>query len=567
MKHKINFSSYFAFCILNFALCIALTGCAHKPKQILHTGKVGGTLRIAVAGGELRSLDPARIGDTASSLVGQQIYNGLVDFDDELQIVPSLADSWVVSDAGKTWTFHLRKDVVFHDDACFPGGKGRGVSADDLKYSLQRICDPRSLSTGWWIFDGKIEGANMYRDAVAKNITPADVSGFKVIDPYTFQIKLIKPFAPFLNLLTMSYCCVVTHEAIEKYGADFFKHPVGTGPFQLKEWTPGLRVLLTKNPRYFERDAMGKSVPYVDGIRIQFLREATMVFLEFEKGSFDVTGIPPEYWAKVMTKDHLLQAAYAAKYNLKIGHSLDVGYFGFLSGKSPLGTNLKLRQAFNYAIDRQAIVDFVLNGRGVPARGVLPPGIPGYNPDLKGYNYDPAKAKLLLAEAGYPDGKGLKEFDLQLNSGGAVNEDIAAAVQAQLAKVGIKVKLKLISWPQHLDSIDRGVAEFFRLGWLADYPDPENFLALFYSKNFSPSGPNSTRYSNPKVDALYEKALSETNDSIRFKYYRQAEELIVADAPWLFLTHGQGYRLEQKYVHGYPNNPLGRSFYKYVYLN
>ena len=549
--------------MLGIAAVLISLGCQEK-------GRPRDALRLALTG-EIRSLDPARVGDSASGLVAGQIYEGLVQFDASLRIRPALAESWTVSPDGTLWNFTLREGVRFQDDPAFPGGKGRPVTAADVKYSFERVVNPKSLSTGWWIFNGRVEGANAYREELLaserEERPPAipGVSGFRVPDERTFQIQLTHPFAPFLYLLAMSYTWVVPREAVERYGEDFGRHPVGTGPFLLEEWSPGLRVHLRRNPHYWEVDDEGRRLPYLDGVEIRMLRDSLVAFLEFERGNLDVTGIPPEMWPKVMTEGGNLSEPYR-NYQLLTCPSLTVQYFGFLMTEPPLGTQGQLRQAFNFAVDRQGIVDHVMNGRGIPASGVLPPGIPGYNTDLEGYTYDPARARELLAEAGYPGGEGLPEIMLQLNSGGTENEDIAEVVQQQLADIGVRVSLRLIAWPQHLDSIDRGLAQFFRLGWIADYPDPQNFLALFYSQNAAPAGPNATRFQNTKFDHLYAQALASTDEAERLRLYQEAEKIVVEQAPWLFLFHGEVYRLEQPYVRGYPVNPMDLHILKHVWF-
>jgi len=433
------------------------------------------------------------------------------------------------------------------------------------------VANPKSLSTGWWIFNGRVEGANAYREELQaaereeRAPTISGVSGFRVLDERTIQIELTHPFAPFLYLLAMSYTWVVPREAVERYGDDFGRHPVGTGPFVLEEWSPGLRVRLARNPHYWEADDRGRQLPYLEGVNIRMLRDSLVAFLEFERGNLDITGIPPEMWPKAMTDEGRLAEPYR-KYQLSTCPSLTVQYFGFLMTAPPLGANKLLRRAFNYAVDRQGIVDHVLNGRGIPAKGVLPPGIPGYDADLQGYTYDPARARELLAEAGYPGGEGLPEVVLQLNSGGTENEDIAEVVQQQLAEIGVRVSLRLIAWPQHLDSIDRGLAQFFRLGWIADYPDPQNFLALFYGENVAPAGPNATRFRNAAFDRLYRQALRSTDAAERLRLYQEAERIVVKEAPWLLLFHGEVYRLEQPYVRGYPVNAMNLHILKRVWL-
>lgn len=521
---------------------------------------LGKTFRIsATSGGDVRTLDPVRIGDSASYDVAAQIYDGLVQLDAEtLKPLPSLANRWEVSQDGLTYTFHLRKNVRFQDDPCFPGGAGREMTAEDFRYSLTRVCNPKTLSTGWWLFDGRVRGANAYRQGKSKN-----VSGFEVPGRYTFRIHLTRPFAPFLGILAMPYCYGVPREAIQLYGQDFFRHPVGTGAFTLKKWEPDTEILLAKNPTYWEKDSRGNPLPTLDHVQMIYRRDNHTAFLEFENGNTDAAGIPPEDWDRVMTPQKTLRESFQ-KFHLTHGPNMNVEYYGFNMTKPPLGTNKLLRQALNYAIDRQTIIDKIMNGRGLPAKGPLPPSVPGYNPKLRGYSYNPKKARELMALAGFPDGKGLPEITLHLNQGGGTGENIAEAIQDMLKGIGVRVKILVLPWPQYLDLLEKGEVQFFRLGWNADYPDPENFLALFDGRKQAPAGPNHTFYKNPAFDTLYDAAVSSVDEEERFRLYREAEKIVVEEAPWLYLFYGYGYGLQQPALRGLPRSPMGLAYYKYI---
>ncbi len=497
-----------------------------------------------------RSLDPVRTGESSAHAVAKQIYNALVEFDHNMKIQPGLASSWEVSDDGKVYTFQLREGVRFHDDPCFPDGKGREMTAEDVKYSFTRVVNQETLSTGDWIFKDDVVGVGAYVNGEAD-----EVSGFKVLDDYTFQIQLKEPFAPFINRLAMSYAFVVPHEAVEHYDKDYFRNPVGTGAFDFVHWKPNQEILMVRNPHYWKKDQDGVRLPYLDGQIVSLLADFKVEFLEFDVGNLDeIKEIHQDLWTKVMDENGHLRPNYQ-KYILQNELLYVTQYYGFNLSKEPFKDNKALRQAINYAIDRESIIQYVLNGRGVPAKGLVPPGIPGYESDVEGYSYDPEKAQALLAEAGYPNGEGLGQIELELNSGGTMNELIAEAIQQQLNGFGLKVRLQLVEWSQHLQNIDDNKASFFRLGWIADYPDPENFLTLMWSKNFPPNGPNYSRFEHEEFDRLYIASLREQDRDKRFELYRQAENIVVEEAPWLFLYNTNRYRLVQPYVRNNYLNP------------
>ncbi len=511
--------------------------------------KLGGVLRINEAA-DPRSLDPVRTGESVSHNITKQIYDALMEFDNDLNLHPGLAKSYEVSDDGRVYTFHLQDGVRFHDDPCFPGGQGRELTAEDVKYSLTRVLDPKALSTGAWIFLETVEGAKAFNNGDANS-----VSGFKVVDDKTFEITLNEPFGPFIYRVAMTFTFIHPPEAVQHYGNDFFQNPVGTGPYQFVHWKPSQEIVLKRNPHYWRKDDDGTQLPYLDGIRFTLLPDYKTEFFELETGGLDsITSIHEDLWSRVFDKENNLREAYQ-KYRLQKQDLFVTQYYGFNLNKEPFKGNKTLRQALNYAIDRESFIRYVLNGRGVPARGIVPHNMPGYESKVKGYDYDLEKAKSLLAEAGYPNGEGLPPLILHLNSGGTSNENLAEAIQGQLDKAGIQVELKIIEWSQHLNNLDEGKTPFFRLGWIADYPDPENFLQLMWSRNFAPEGSNYSFYDNPEFDRLFEEAIRTTDEEKRMELYQQAEQIAMEDAPWLFLFYSTRYRLQQKYVHNLELNP------------
>lgn len=547
------------------------------------------TLRLAGSAIQVRSLDPIATGDTSSSGIASQVYEGLVAYDQAtLAVVPCLAESWDISPDGKLYTFRIRRGVCFHDDPCFPNGKGRELTAHDVKYNLTRVCDPLAMGTAFWLVDGRVVGAHEYSEARQRLLDEnerfweiddsaaevAEVEGLRVLDDYTFRIELTKPFAPFVKVLAMTYFDIAAPEAIERYGprqnppgADtFFQHPVGTGPFTLEKWEPDVEIVLRANPEYWGRDEAGRPLPNIDAVHLFSRRDPHTAFMEFEEAHSDIAGVPDQDWDRVMREDKTLKEPYASRYELQTSPTLTTFYYGFNMRRGVFATNERLRQALNYAIDRESIIKQIYRGVGSPAYGPIPPGLPGHDPHNKRYEYNPQRAKQLLAEAGYPNGEGLDEVVLYVSGAGDTPDRTSVAVMEQLRLVGVNIHLKQQPWPLHLESIDSNEAEFFRLGWIADYPDAENFLALFLSRNHTP-GPNATLYSNPEFDRLYDQAMLEPDEAKRTGIYRRAAEIVIDECPWLFTTTGETISLRQPWIKDYPTNPLAVGYFKNLIID
>lgn len=512
---------------------------------------------------EPRTLDPLRMSDTVSRDLGEQIYEGLVGYRFEGQriaLVPLVAESWEVSEEGRVYTFHLRGRVTFHDDPAFPRGQGRPVTAADVKFSLERIADPELASTGWWALAGRILGIDAYHAGEAE-----EVVGIEMSDDRTVRIYLSEPFGPFLHLLALPYGYIVPSEATAYYGEDFGRHPVGTGPFHLAAWQPGERIILDRNPSYWGRDREGRQLPYLDRLEWRLVSEPQLAFLAFRRGELEtIQPIPATVWEEVFTPDGQLRSPYD-RYRQASSTALDIEYYAFNLERSPWRNNRALRRALNYGVDREALSRHITPYM-LPAGRPLPPGLISDSMRQEGYRYDPERAQALLVEAGYPRGEGLPALVLQINPGD-LNVRVAEAIQGMLQRIGVRVQIRQLSWPQHLETIERGHAIFFRHGWGADYPDAENFLGLFASWNFSPEGRNLTRYANPSFDALLRQALHLPDSDARDRLYGQAEALVIEDAPWLFLQRSRYVRLNQAYVEGFVPNPLDRRPLVRVWLN
>ncbi|MDP4290429.1 MAG: ABC transporter substrate-binding protein [Bacteroidota bacterium] len=487
----------------------------------------------------ITSLDPAFARSTSNIWAVNQIFNGLVQIDDHLNIQPCIAKNWQISDNGLTYTFHLRKDVCFHDDPSFRGGKGRPVNAFDFEYSFKRLIDPKIASPGAWVF-GKD-------------------TRFMAANDSTFVIRLRETFPPFLGLLTMQYCSVVPREAVLRYGADFRNHPVGTGPFCFKMWKEGVKLVMVKNPRYFETEK-GRRLPYLDAISISFIIDKQAAFLEFVKGNLDyMSGIDASYKDELLTRSGMLKDKYKDRFNLIRQPYLNTEYLGFFVGNPSDKANpindIRIRQAVNYGFDRVKMMKHLRNSIGTPGVfGFIPAGMPGYDSAMMhGYDYQPDRSRQLLAEAGYPNGKGLPPITLITNP---TYLDLCKYIQQQLNQTGFDVRIDVTPPATLREMMAQGKAPFFRGSWIADYPDAENYLSVFYSKNHSPDGPNYTHYSNSEFDRLFEQARREVNDTKRYQLYLKMNRLVMTDAPVVVLYYDEVLRFVSKHVSGLGSNAM-----------
>ncbi len=530
-----------------FAILLALTSCQNNDNtDDLKIFKYNEAKSIT-------SLDPAFAKYKANIWVVNQLFNGLVQLDKDLNVVPCIAKSWEISEDGLTYTFHLINDVYFHEHELFNGIR-RVVTAEDFVYSFNRILDPEVASSGSWIFNGKVD----------------TISPFTALDENTLQIRLLKPFRPFLGILCMQYCSVVPKEIAEHYVKDFRNHPIGTGPFILKVWKEGEVIFLVKNNHYFEK--IGETrLPYLDGVKITFLQEKNMEFLKLKQNDLDmVAGIDGKTVKDdILTKDGKLLDKLLSKFKLIRSPYLNTEYFGILANPenpkmkgSPLLIK-EVRQAMNYCIDRQQMISFLRNNISIPANsGFIPPGLPSYDPtEVNGYQFDLEKAKDLLVSAGFPGGEGIPEFNIHTTS---ANIDICTFIQNQLKEIGIKTAISPIQPGNLLEMTTKYDAPFFRGNWIADYPDGESFLAMFYSKN--PAPPNYTGFNNSEFDSLYVKALAQNDNAKRYLMYQEMDKILIEEAPVIFLYYDEVLRFVRNNVHGLENNAINLLTLKKVRL-
>jgi len=473
---------------------------------------------------DVPTLDPARGYDVASWQLEELLFNTLLDYDADGKLVPELASQWETAPDGLTYTFHLRRDVRFSN--------GRPLLATDVKYAIERVLDPHTTSPGAEFFRG-IVGATACGGAGCR------VEGMVVPDPYTLEIRL-RDFDPlFLHKLAMPFAAAVPAEEVARWGDDFARHPVGSGPFVLQEWSSGQRLLFVRNPDYFL-----SGVPHIAGVlRLAGVNDE-LAWLKYESGQLDVVpSIPPAEFPRVLATPDYQPLLYHVT-------TMRTQYLGMNCEQAPF-TDRRVRHALNYAVNKEKLLRLI-NHRGVVAKGFLPPDMPGYNPAVVGYPYDPPRARQLLAEAGYEAGF---RTTLWIRSD-PVTLRLAQSVQQDLAEVNVAIQIKAIAWGPFLEAVrSRNLVPLFLLGWEADFPDPSNFLeVLLHSKYIGTN--NNTNYRNPEVDALLDEAAHTVDPALRLRLLQTAEVQAIDDAPWVFLYHPVSYALVSKRVRDFQLHPL-----------
>jgi ABC-type transport system substrate-binding protein len=506
------------------------------------------------------TLDPAFARSLPLIWPVHQLFNGLVQLSDTLGVEPCIAKSWEVSDGGLAYIFQLRTDVYFHDTPIFPDGKGRRVVASDFIYSFSRILDPKVASPGSWIF------------SVLDTQKEGSINGCQAPNDSTLKIYLKKPFPAFLGLLSMPYAYVVPHEVVEHYGKDFRSNPIGTGPFKLKLWREGERVILRRNPNYFEIDENGEQLPYLEAVSVSFITDKQSEFLEFLLGNLDfLSGVHSSSKDELLTRTGNLNPKYSDRVKMITGPYLNTEYLGIqvdttleMVKEHPL-RKVELRRAIAYGFDRARMMTYLRSNMGYPAfNGFVPSGMPGFTESVKGFSYDPDFAREQLQKAGYPNGTGLEPITLCTTDDYL---DISEFIQHQLAEIGIRINIEVFPGAAYREMMANSKMMLFRGSWVADYADPENYLSLFLKENFSPNGPNYTHFSNMEFENLYNRALFETDDTKRFGIYNQMDSLVISQVPVIPLYYDKVVRFVNPKITGLQSNPMNLLTLKRVRKN
>ena len=510
-------------------LCLAALICSCSPSSKINENTIFRYNEYR----NITSLDPAFARNPQNIWPINQLFNGLVQLDKNLSVQPEIASRWTVSSDGLLYTFFLKKDVYFHTSPLFGEKQTRTVVASDFVYSFDRLKDPKVASPGGWVLQ--------------------QVKSYRAIDPHTFSIQLKKPFPAFLGLLSMRYCAVVPHEVVSHFGSRFRSNPIGTGPFYFKRWDENVKLVLRKNNNYFEHDKNGQKLPYLEAVAIQFIPDIQSEFMLFLQGKLDfINSLDASYKDELLTPTGALQSKYKERINMLKGPYLNTEYIGFyLDADNPAIQSEEIREAMNLGFDRKLMIAYLRNNIGYPAnQGFIPKGLKGTS--SKPYPYDVERARVLVKK--YRVESGVKPTLTIATDANYL--DLCEYLQRELQKIGIDLKIEVMPTASLRQAKSSGKLELFRASWIADYPDAENYLSLFYSKNLSPNGPNYTHYENSKFDLLYEKALGTLAEDQRQKRYRQMDSLVNSEHPIIPLYYDQVIRFVQKNVEGMEINPI-----------
>lgn len=533
----------------------------------------------------IKGLDPHSASDVYSGTAIAQIYEGLLHYNylkRPYTVEPELAEAMPsISEDGLTYTFKIKKGVHFQNDPAFAESKGRELKAQDFVYSFKRLADPATRAEGFWVLDGKVKGLNEWAENLKNKKANYEtaVEGLQTPDDNTLVIKLVQPYNQLLYVLTMAPTYVIAHEVVEKYGKEFLNHPIGTGPFEFDSWVRGSKLVLKKNPTYREDlypseadeadkaqgllvDA-GKKMPLADKFVMYEMPEDSTRWQNFMKGNVDAIEIPVDNFATAIA-DGKMKPEFTAKGMSSTVVAGDDYVYVSMNMKDPiLGKSKELRQAMTLANDNLGLIKKFYNA-AAPAHGPIPPNIAGNDPKYVSpyQKLDLEKAKELLKKAGYPEGKGLPELVFESLSD-TKNRQISEFFQQNMAQIGIKVRINTNTWPQFQDKIKNSKAQIFGIAWTADYPDGQNFLQLFYSKNASP-GPNDSNFNNPEYDKLYEKALLLKPGTERDELYHKMRDILIEQSPQIFQVNRQFYWGKNGWLQNFKFSNMVYDFGKYL---
>ncbi len=570
---------------LIFILVLSIFSCTKNSSTSSTAGAAAGGEKVLnlVVTADVKGFDPNQASDLYAGNEVARVYEGLLQFHylkRPYQLEPNLADGMpTVGDGGLSYTFKLKKGVMFHDDACFPNGKGRELTAEDIAYSIKRMGDPKEQSKGWWLIEGKIAGLDDWRKNGNSDYTK-EIAGIKVIDKHTIKFTLSRPFPQFLYAFAMPFTYAVAKEAVTKYGKEFVNHPVGTGPFITGKYNQGNQIVYTKNPNYRTvtypsegesgdsakgfLKAAGQKLPLVDKIVVKIMKEEQTRWLNFLKGNLDAMGIPTEQFTNVMVPGKGLSDKFkkmGVMERKSVG--LDVTYTAFNHEHELFKNNVKLRQAMSLAQDRDMVNKKFYQGISIPAQSITPPNIAGHIDGFVGQyqNLNIVKAKELLSEAGFPEGKGLPEITLHYTYN-TKSRQIAEVFQQNMSKIGVKIKPVGVTWPELMKVVNTKQSMMFSMAWGADYPDAENFLQLLYSKNSAP-GANGSNYSDPEYDAMFVKASMMEDSPERTALYEKMYKYVSEKVPWILGFHRVGYGLSHGWFKNYKFTEFNHGVAKY----
>ncbi|MGB1218591.1 MAG: ABC transporter substrate-binding protein [Flavobacteriales bacterium] len=520
------FPKLLSFCLLFFLLC-----CQTKQKHQFSDKDV---FRYNESS-DIKTLDPAFAKNQAHIWPCKQLYNTLLELDSDLNIQHSIAKRWTIDSTATIYTFDIRSDVNFY---LSDNQESIQLTAEDVLFSLERLRSKTLAAPGSWIL---------------ASVKP---DGLKMIDTFRFQIELKAPNPSFLSLLTMPYASILCKSAFEDLGeAVYFEQPIGSGPFYFKFWEDQVKLVLRRNPIYFEKDSLGVQLPYLESIAIQFLPDKQTAFLEFIKGNLDfISGIDASYKDEILDKSGQLKPAYQDEVNLLKQDYLNTEYLAFLVDESPFPyNNSDFRKAIHFAFDRELMMKNIRNDIGTAGtNGFIPKGLQAFEAETSYFDYNVDSAKFYLERSGYVK-KGSPKVKLHTNSSYL---DLCEYIQNQVNRIGVDLKVVVHPSATLRQLISKQQVYFFRASWIADYPDAENYLSLFYSKNFAPNGPNYTHFSSTEFDESYENSRQKPFLTQRIEGYRNQQALMMAQSPVIPLYYDEVYLFCSPKIQGFSSNPM-----------
>ncbi len=551
---------------------------SNLPKEAKGGKNYGGVFRLNESE-FIKSLYPLSITDIYSYRVSTQIYEGLFKFNQkDLTVVNGIAESYEIDSSQKVYTIKLRKGVYFHDADCFDDGKGREVTAEDVKYCFLRVCTQDASNQGFSVFEGILKGADAYYKASAGGKTPKkELEGVKVVDKYTIQLTLTRPYSVFLYNLARPFTFIYPKEAVEKYGvADMRMKPVGTGPFYLSSIDDGNAIILKRFSKYYGKDALGNALPFLEALQISFIKDKKTEMLEFKKGNLDmVYRLPTDQIIEISDDAEKDSEGNITGFELQRDAEMGTQFLVFMNQQGVF-KDKNVRKAFSFAIDREKILAYVLNGEGEAAanHGLVPPTFENYDiSKIRGYQLNVDSAQYYLSKAGYLNGKGFPEISIDVNAEGDRQYNVAQEIQKELKdNLNIDIQINVLPYAQLLENVFQGNFSLARSAYFADYPSPENYLWLFLGKHVpasmkDKSFPNVARFKNKKYDEYYKKGLNAATMEEANRYFAKAEQILMNEAAILVLWYEEAYRLIKPYVKDFPNNAMQYRDFSAVYFD
>lgn len=533
----------------------------------------GGILRINEPE-YIKNLFPHNITDVYSYRIASQVYEGLFKFNPrDLSVVPNLVKSYDIDTTGTVYTFRLKENVFFHNDPAFQNGK-REMTAEDVAFSFTQLCTAGPQNQGFSVFKDVIKGATTFYEASATSRPLHSVEGIKVIDRYTIEITLTKPNAMFLANLARPACFIFAPEILEAYGQEMRIKAVGTGPFILDTVEDDIQIILKKNEQYHGLDNFGNPLPFLDAITISFVKDKHTEMLQFKKGDLDmIYRLSTAHINEILEDTDPNHQGTYEEYQIQSSPEMVTQFLSF-NNDNEIFKDINVRKAFNFAIDREKILDFVLKGEGAAPgiHGITPPAFADYDiRKIEGYYLDIDSAKFYLEKAGYPNGEGFPTITLDFNAEGERNTAVAVEIQKQLYDhLNIKINLNILPFAQLIENGYKGQYSVLKTAWYADFPNVENFLWLFYESygsSQSTAHPNIMRYNEPRFREKYEKGLRAKTQEEAYSLFMEAEQIMIDQAPVAILWYDQGHNILKSNVKNFNTNPMQYRDYTEVFFH